>query len=89
MILQVLNLATQIVAPRIWRLLFHGRRQEGAETGDDDAVLLIWTIASLALSFTLGGLVAYVYISIQFSMWMTFAAQVFMGMVQLMLVYRD
>lgn len=88
-ILQLLNLATQLVAPRIWRLLFHRRRQGGSESSEEATVIWIWIIAFLALSFTLGSLAAYVYISIQFSMWVTFAAQVFMGMVQLMLVYRD
>ena len=88
-ILQLLNLATQLVAPRIWRLLFHRRRQGGSESSEEATVIWIWIIAFLALSFTLGSLAAYVCISIQFSMWVTFAAQVFMGMVQLMLVYRD
>jgi len=88
-ILQVLNLTTQLVAPRIWRLFFQRPRQGDAENGDEGTVALIWAVAFLALSFTLGSLVAYVYLSIQFSMWMAFAAQVFMGMVQLMLVYRD
>ncbi|KAK0750001.1 hypothetical protein B0T18DRAFT_408022 [Schizothecium vesticola] len=83
-ILQLLNLATQLIGPRIWQLLAHGRFH-----GDAEIRAWIWVIALFAFSFTIASLGAYLFISVQFSMWLAFAAQVFMGMVQLMLVFRD
>jgi hypothetical protein len=82
--LQLLNLATQLVGPLIWPLLAHGRFR-----GDAEAVAWIWVIALLALLFTLGSLATYLLLSVQFSGWLAFAAQVFMGMLQLMLVFQD
>jgi len=55
--------------------------------GDAEAVVWIWVITLLAVLFTLGSLAAYLLLSVQFSGWLAFSAQVFMGMVQLMLVF--
>ena len=83
-ILQLLNLATQLVGPYLSRQLEHARLN-----GDRES--LVWTvvIAVLAVLCTCGSVAAYVFLSVQFSGWLAFAAQVFMSMVQLMLVFRE
>jgi hypothetical protein len=83
-ILQLLTLATQLVGPLIWPLF-----AQGGVRGDAEDVMWVWVIAAFALLFTTGSLASYLLLSVQFSGWLAFAAQVFMGMLQLMLVFQD
>jgi len=83
-ILQLLNLATQLVGPHVFRRLQYARL-----VGDTESLVWTWLIVALAVLCSCGSVAAYGLLSVQFSGWLAFAAQVFMSMVQLILVFRE
>ena len=83
-ILQLLNLATQLIGPHVFERLKHAR-----VVGDTESLVWTWLIAVLAVLCTSGSVASYGLLSVQFSGWLAFAAQVFSSMVQLILVFRE